>query len=165
MTVAGAAVIAVSLVLGLSTTCCVGQILFSGPQQVTINEELPSGSLVATYSTRDTLARPVTLSVDQVDDYKYFNVLQNGELQTTSERLDRETRTVYKCTLRARNTAGDSKTHSVQVSLRDVNDNSPKFSVRLSSVVVLEDAAVGDFIFQANASDPDEVSTVITNNN
>ncbi|XP_065192145.1 uncharacterized protein LOC135823227 isoform X2 [Sycon ciliatum] len=158
MTVAGAAVIAVSLVLGLSTTCCVGQILFSGPQQVTINEELPSGSLVATYSTRDTLARPVTLSVDQVDDYKYFNVLQNGELQTTSERLDRETRTVYKCTLRARNTAGDSKTHSVQVSLRDVNDNSPKFSVRLSSVVVLEDAAVGDFIFQANASDPDEVA-------
>ena len=91
---------------------------------------------------------------------------------TSSGLLDREKQAVYAFTVQAKD-GGDpalSATASVQISLRDVNDNAPVFTPKVYNEVIAEEANLGTPVVVLTASDADEgenarISYVISSGN
>ena len=142
--------------MAVLASVCSGTISFSGQNQATIDEESPNGTLVTTLLVDDLSGLVVTLTLQRSYDYALFSIDGTGTLRVAG-RLDREVREVYRCTVVGRNTNGDESTYSVQVNVRDINDNAPMFPQASSTVFILEDAAVGSVVFAARATDADLV--------
>lgn len=145
---------------------CDGAISFNGPSQASINEERPNGTLVLTLQVDD-LSGTTTFSLDHsLPDCALFSAIaDNSGLLPSVElrvagRLDREARTQYRCRVIARNAQGDSGTRDLTINLIDINDNAPTFASRSATAVVLENAPLGTIVYNATATDADQVSQI-----
>ncbi|KAG7471220.1 hypothetical protein MATL_G00122070 [Megalops atlanticus] len=89
-----------------------------------------------------------------------FHLDSSSGALSTSRPLDRERKARYALTVVARDhgTPSLSSTTTVEVTVLDVNDNSPRFESGSYTVEIPEDAAVGSLVLEVTASDEDEGS-------
>lgn len=80
-----------------------------------------------------------------------------GELTTISS-LNRETKTDYTLTVTASDSglSPNSATVKVMVTVIDINDNTPAFTLTSYSSVILENSANGTFVSKVSATDSDD---------
>ncbi|KAK3099557.1 hypothetical protein FSP39_006219 [Pinctada imbricata] len=93
-----------------------------------------------------------------------FNIdAVSGRIKTAS-RLDRENHQHYSLVIKATDQGEIPLTGSttVRITLKDINDNEPKFS-QIFSAQVPEDASVGSFVIQVTSSDADIGENARTN--
>ncbi|MCL4120197.1 UNVERIFIED_CONTAM: hypothetical protein GTU68_016617 [Idotea baltica] len=102
------------------------------------------------------------ISVDKVnyaiisgDPDKVFSIDQHTGLIRTVKRIDREQTDIYflEAVATTSSTYGNTK---VNVTVKDVNDNPPKFPVRKATAYVAENWPVGHQVYLAKAHDPDD---------
>ena len=74
---------------------------------------------------------------------------------STAEALDRETVDKYMLTVRATDGGGRSCTSQVYITLSDVNDNAPVFTMSSYQVMIPEDAQVNTLLTRMTAIDSD----------
>ena len=87
-----------------------------------------------------------------------FNLAISGAITLIGE-LDYETKERFNLTVKASDGATDSPKHGfafVIVAVIDINDNAPVFDKSSYSVSLLENATLGSFVIQVNATDPDK---------
>ncbi|XP_036379751.1 protocadherin-16-like [Megalops cyprinoides] len=87
-----------------------------------------------------------------------FHLDSSSGVLSTSRPLDRESRHSYTLTVVAQDQGAPplSSTATVEVSVLDVNDNSPRFERNSYTIDVSEDAAVGTLVLEVTATDEDE---------
>jgi protocadherin Fat 4 len=86
-----------------------------------------------------------------------FRVTADGEIQTTSVPLDRETKSSYTLTIQAtdRGIPQKSATVLLQITVTDANDNNPTFSAKTYASTVSEEAVIGTTVLTVTATDLD----------
>ena len=131
------------------------------PYTASVPENLPVRSTVFNVVVTDEDSGQngeVTLSIDPVTDPDdIFGIYQNGTV-FLQRSLDRETRHFYRLTIVARDNGIPDpffSNASLNISVTDVNDNTPLFLNDLNVTTVNEDIAVGTTIFTVSAEDPD----------
>ncbi|XP_051869379.1 protocadherin-10-like [Pristis pectinata] len=89
--------------------------------------------------------------------FKIQSYLNNHYKLTTTRMLDRETTPIYNIPVIAWDSGSPplSTNKTMQISVSDVNDNTPRFSQSSYSVYVMENNAPGASIFTLTAFDPD----------
>ncbi|TRY65999.1 hypothetical protein DNTS_003779, partial [Danionella cerebrum] len=94
------------------------------------------------------------------DHFGDFHLDKKSGVLSTSRPLDRESRDKYILTLEARDQGVPSLTSTVvlDITVLDLNDNSPVFPSSIYSVEVPEDAPEGSLVLEVSASDKDEGS-------
>ncbi|XP_026137609.1 protocadherin-16-like [Carassius auratus] len=94
------------------------------------------------------------------DHFGDFHLDRKSGVLSTSRSLDRESRAKYTLTVEAQDQGIPSLTSSVtlDISVLDLNDNSPVFPSSSYSVEVSEDASEGSPVLEVSASDKDEGS-------
>ncbi|KAG7484455.1 hypothetical protein MATL_G00049540 [Megalops atlanticus] len=87
-----------------------------------------------------------------------FHLDSSSGVLSTSKPLDRESRHSYTLTVVAQDHGAPplSSTATVEVTVLDVNDNSPRFERSSYTIDVSEDAAVGTPVLEVTATDEDE---------
>ncbi|XP_078087841.1 LOW QUALITY PROTEIN: uncharacterized protein LOC144505608 [Mustelus asterias] len=75
----------------------------------------------------------------------------------TNDMLDRETNSIYNITILASDSGSPplSTNKTIQISVSDTNDNTPRFTSPMDTVYVMENNAPGASIFAVTAFDPD----------
>ena len=98
----------------------------------------------------------VVYSIVQGDDGKEFRVNKNGEIYT-SEELDREKKSSYFLTVQANDQGhpSQSSTAFVNITVTDVNDESPNFTLSKYKVPVSEGSLIGTTVLMLSAMDKD----------
>ncbi|XP_056330520.1 protocadherin-16 [Danio aesculapii] len=94
------------------------------------------------------------------DHFGDFHLHKKSGVLSTSRPLDRESRAKYTLTVEAQDQGIPSLTSTVtlDISVLDLNDNSPVFPSSSYSVEVSEDASAGSLVLEVSASDKDEGS-------
>ncbi|XP_061729707.1 protein dachsous [Cydia pomonella] len=112
------------------------------------------GTLKATVAERGKQPR---YSIISGDPERHFTVEPLTGAIRTAGPLDRETRASYLLNVKAAsgNSASFDQTQ-VQITLEDVNDNTPEFGTSSVRVSVAESAVVGSVVYAARATDEDE---------
>jgi protocadherin Fat 1/2/3 len=120
-----------------------------------IQEDEPAGGVIATLKARH--ADPLSYALipgmtNSSNKWPTFAVNDQGEIRLLRS-LDRERTPAYSLTLRAQTRTKPPLVDyvTVQVQLRDINDNAPKFESRPYTATVLENAPVGTDIIQVEA--------------
>lgn len=97
-----------------------------------------------------------------VTDTKDFSVDKSSGILFVSNNLDRERQDLYELKIRATDGGGRGPNYPplysealVRISIDDINDNTPKFSLPSYSVKVREDIPKGSVVAVVTASDPD----------
>ncbi|KAJ8918140.1 hypothetical protein NQ315_011597 [Exocentrus adspersus] len=98
-----------------------------------------------------------------VTDTKDFRVDKTTGVLTVSNNLDREKQDLYELRIRATDSGGGKGSDNlplysealVRISVDDINDNAPKFSLPNYSVKIREDIPKGTVVAVVTASDPD----------
>lgn len=87
-----------------------------------------------------------------------FHLDENTGILKTSRRLDRETQSKYQLTafVQDRDHSGWECHSLIEISITDVNDESPTFSMESYSVFIPEDADVGTLVTKVFATDRDK---------
>ncbi|KAL3276610.1 hypothetical protein HHI36_011982, partial [Cryptolaemus montrouzieri] len=95
-------------------------------------------------------------------DTKDFSVDKTTGVLTVSNNLDRERQDLYELHIRATDGGGKGQDNPalssealVRISIDDINDNAPKFSLSSYSVKIREDVPKGSVVAVVTASDPD----------
>lgn len=96
----------------------------------------------------------IEYSIVYGDPSSNFAIDANTGLISTLTRIDREVTTLFTLTVVARSGLAFGKT-MVNISVLDMNDNAPEFAHELDGVMLLENAAVGQEVYQARARDKD----------
>ncbi|RVE67603.1 hypothetical protein OJAV_G00104590 [Oryzias javanicus] len=118
-------------------------------------ENVPPGTVIGTVSaTTVDLNSNISYLITSGDQRGLFAVSGAGQI-TASSLIDREERGFYqlKVVARAGEITGEA---SVNITVRDLNDNAPRFLHAAEHVSAVENWSTGHVIFQAKASDPDE---------
>lgn len=118
-------------------------------------ENVPVGTVVGTVSaTTVDLNTNISYLITAGDHRGLFTLNGAGQI-TTSSQVDREEQGFYqlKVVARAGEITGEA---SVNVTVKDLNDNSPHFIHAMEHVSAVENWSTGHVIFQARAADPDE---------
>lgn len=120
-----------------------------------IQEDEPAGGVIATLKARhaDQLSYALIPGMtNSSNKWPTFAVNDQGEIRLLRS-LDRERTPAYTLTLRAQTRTKPPLVDyvTVQVQLRDINDNAPKFESRPYTATVLENAPVGTNIIQVEA--------------
>lgn len=88
-----------------------------------------------------------------------FNITTDSGKVTLVKGLDREKKENYTLVIQASDSAPSpfelTKSHTVVVTVLDVNDNSPKFGATVKDYVVDETAPAGSVLFNLDATDAD----------
>uniref|UniRef100_A0A673NB94 Protocadherin-16 n=1 Tax=Sinocyclocheilus rhinocerous TaxID=307959 RepID=A0A673NB94_9TELE len=94
------------------------------------------------------------------DHFGDFHLDRKSGVLSTSRPLDRESKAKYTLTVEAQDQGMPSLTSTVtlDISVLDLNDNSPVFPSSSYSVEVSEDASEGSLVLEVSASDKDEGS-------
>uniref|UniRef100_A0A8C9VBP1 Protocadherin-16 n=1 Tax=Scleropages formosus TaxID=113540 RepID=A0A8C9VBP1_SCLFO len=89
-----------------------------------------------------------------------FHLDSRSGVLATSRPLDQESRSKYMLTVVAQDHGSPSLsgTATVEVTILDVNDNSPKFEQSSYTVEIPEDASVGSLVLEVTATDEDQGS-------
>ncbi|KAJ8298114.1 hypothetical protein KUTeg_024645 [Tegillarca granosa] len=106
-------------------------------------------------ATTPDLQTPITYSIIGGDSEQVFAINQNSGQITTRTKLDREVKQHYRLLVLA-NGGGKYSDIYVNVTVQDLNDNSPSFPMPTAEATVVENWSVGHEIFLASAVDLDE---------
>lgn len=90
-----------------------------------------------------------------VTDTRDFSVDPNTGVLIVSAPLDRERQGLYELRIRAQDNGGLYADALVRVTIDDINDNTPRFSLPTFNVKVREDVPLGTVVAIVNAVDPD----------
>lgn len=101
-----------------------------------------------------TTSMPIEYSIVYGDPAGCFAIEEQTGLIKTATRIDREITTSFVLTVVARSGLAYAKT-TVNVVVLDLNDNAPVFVRERDDVLLLENAAVGQEVYQARARDKD----------
>ncbi|XP_065836705.1 protocadherin-16-like [Oscarella lobularis] len=121
-------------------------------------DEGPGRAFVSGLTIKDGDPNDV-VSVKLMGGFGDFIVQHQGSdfyLLKIAKDLDRETRNRYRLTVNASDQGGQSSTWSVDVTVRDVNDNAPSFVGGPFAGSVSESARPGTVVTSVSADDPDE---------
>ncbi|OCT88214.1 protocadherin Fat 2 [Xenopus laevis] len=124
----------------------------------TVSEDAPPGLFITKISAKDSDAEnnaQLSYALYGLGDNLFRLDPNTGEL-TSLAPLDREQRSSYKLVAKATDGGGLSCQVDVMLSLQDVNDNSPVFSMIHYSVTVFDNTTVKTPIVVVSARDPDE---------
>ncbi|XP_041845590.1 protocadherin alpha-3-like isoform X2 [Melanotaenia boesemani] len=130
-----------------------------------ISESSPSGERFLLPQAVDADAGSNSVKTYKLSTNEYFSLdVQSAEEHSVSaelvllKTLDREKHAHIKLTLTAVDGGKPPNTGTVQININvlDVNDNTPSFSKTLYKARVNENAPVGSFVIQVNATDLDE---------
>ncbi|XP_012939635.1 cadherin EGF LAG seven-pass G-type receptor 1 [Aplysia californica] len=126
-----------------------------------VNEDITTGSSVLQVQAEDRDSGEnarLKYSFVNVSQSFPFEIESGSGLIKTSQLLDREKVAQYKFVVKAADGAPVpmSASVSVTISLRDINDNPPRFEARSYNTTVSEEAGVGDPVETVVAVDPDE---------
>lgn len=134
------------------------------PTTVTIPEDLAVGDNVTSVQATDA-------DSDLNGEVRYallggagrFRIDEETGVITVAAPLDREDQDEYKLEITARDQGHPSRstTTTLDVSVTDINDNSPIFSKQQYEVTVSEDATVGTDVLNVTAVDKDEGSNAV----
>ncbi|XP_029020737.1 protocadherin Fat 4 isoform X2 [Betta splendens] len=118
-------------------------------------ENVAAGTVVGTVSaTTVDLNTNMSYLITAGDHRGVFTLNSAGQI-TTSSPIDREEQGFYQLKVVAR--AGEITGEAlVNITVKDLNDNSPHFIHAMEHVSAVENWSTGHVIFQARASDPDE---------
>ncbi|KAJ0175823.1 hypothetical protein K1T71_008982 [Dendrolimus kikuchii] len=137
----------------------VGQALFDKPRyNFRVKEDVRTGTFVG--NLKATVAErgkpPVRYTIVSGDpDHRFTVEPMTGAIRTAGQ-LDRETTASYLLNVRASNGNPASYDQTqVQITLDDVNDNTPEFGTSSVRVSVAESASVGSVVYAARATDED----------
>ncbi|XP_021205801.2 protein dachsous isoform X1 [Bombyx mori] len=138
----------------------VGTALFDKPRyNFRVKEDIRIGAFVGSLkaTANDRGSQPVRYSIISGDIDRAFTVEPMTGAIRTVKILDRETRPSYQLNVKAStgNPANFDQTQ-VQITLEDVNDNTPDFGTSTVRVSVAESAAVGSVVYSARATDADD---------
>ncbi|KAL1116918.1 hypothetical protein AAG570_005387, partial [Ranatra chinensis] len=130
----------------------------NAPYSATIPEDAHVGTTVLVVSASDAdtgINAQITYSLSSETDHFSINP-DTGAIVTTSQ-LDRETTSGYLLSVTAKDngTPQLSDNTDVEITVTDVNDNAPKFSLNFYSVSVSEDVPIGTSVIQVSATDAD----------
>ena len=121
-----------------------------------ITENSPPGVYVTTVTATDA-DRGSNAAVDYSGNLKEFNVdSTTGVITTTSTVINREKSQVYTLIIIARDGGDRTDTAVVKISVRDVNDNAPKFTQSSYNVFLVEESSDDTPVLTVTAVDPDE---------
>ncbi|XP_075235036.1 fat-like cadherin-related tumor suppressor homolog [Lycorma delicatula] len=128
-----------------------------------VTENARNGTVIFRVNATDIdLGKNSEISYSMVTDTDDFKVDPNTGMIYVSAPLDREKQQLYELKIRASDCGGDStdpsSLHSdalVRVSIDDINDNPPTFSLSSYSVKAREDIPVGSVVAIVSATDPD----------
>ena len=127
--------------------------------QTIINEDVPVGAFIAHTKAQDddeADTRNTRLQYSITGDGAYmFNMHRKSGIIVTMRPLDRERKPEYHLTLRAEDGGGLFCTAEVYITLSDVNDNAPTFTMQQYTVAIPENAEVNTLLTRVSASDPD----------
>ncbi|XP_075045101.1 cadherin-8 [Mixophyes fleayi] len=136
----------------------------NGPYHATV----PEMSLVGTFVTKvvatdaddPVYGNSAKLVYSILEGQPYFSIEPHTAIiKTALSNMDREAREEYLVVIQAKDMGGHmgglSGTTTVTVTLTDVNDNPPKFSMSQYQFVVPEDIAIGDALGRVKANDRD----------
>lgn len=137
----------------------------NAPYSAMVFEDSPVGTTVLVVSAIDNdvgINAQITYSLNEesvngLSVHEPFAInAQTGAITTTAP-LDRETNSAYLLTVTAKDGGNPSlsDTTDVEISLTDVNDNSPAFKVPLYQASIPEDALIGTSVVQVSATDQD----------
>lgn len=96
----------------------------------------------------------VEYSIVYGDQFANFAIDERTGIVTTSTRIDREVTTSFTLSIVARSGLAFGKT-TVNIAVLDLNDNAPVIDRELDDVMLLENAAVGQEVYQASVRDKD----------
>ena len=136
-------------------------IFTTGHLQESILENEPKGhtiTRVQAFDADDGLNADLIYTLIEASDDLPFSIDKNTGILKTNAALDREKQSLYFFKIQAVD-QGDppkSATASVQITIRDVNDNAPIFKPKLYSEIVSEEAAPGTPVVSVTAVDRDE---------
>ena len=120
-----------------------------------VTENAVIGSSVMTVSATDGDAADTSLAYTlSGTNSAHFNVTSSGLIQTASE-IDYETVQGYSLTLTATDSANNTGTTTVIITVINAVDNNPVFTSASFSASVLEDSAPGTSVMRVTASDDD----------
>ncbi|KAM4721059.1 cadherin-8 [Rhinophrynus dorsalis] len=136
----------------------------NGPYHATVPEMSAVGTFVtkvtATDSDDPVYGNSAKLVYSILEGQPYFSIEPHTAIiKTALSNMDREAREEYLVVIQAKDMGGHmgglSGTTTVTVTLTDVNDNPPKFSMSQYQFVVPEDIALGDAVGRVKANDRD----------
>ena len=124
-------------------------------------ESDPIGHVIMRVQAYDADAGPnsaLLYTIINAPKYLPIEIDQHSGIMTTNKKLDRETHTRYAFKVEARDqgTPARSATATIEVKIRDVNDNAPIFSPRIYYEIVSEEAFPGTPVVTVTARDADE---------
>lgn len=137
----------------------------NAPYTASVFEDAPVGTTVLMVFASDNdvgLNAQITYSLNEgssngLGSNEPFSVhVQTGAIVTTAA-LDRETTSTFLLTVTAKDSGNPSlaDTTDVEISITDINDNSPQFDVPLYQATIAEDAFIGTSVLQISATDDD----------
>ena len=98
-----------------------------------------------------------------IDSTNYFKIDNlTGEITTTSVPIDHETHTNITLTVVAEDEEGFTDTATVELTVKDENDNAPILNQKTYIIELTENAEVGKIIDEIDSVDPDSSSNAIT---
>ena len=139
----------------------INSIVRSTDGTVHVEEEGPSESVVAIISASDSDLGNGGLVMCSISSNPYFQLEEDEEpakyILKTQVSMDREEREEYEVELQCSDRGEPRKRTSETIIIRvvDINDHVPEFWFDQYDVTLMEGNAVGTFIVQVNASDPD----------
>ncbi|ESO89125.1 hypothetical protein LOTGIDRAFT_154208 [Lottia gigantea] len=93
-------------------------------------------------------------------EYELFTIVENGSIYLKNASLDREKKSTYYLTIEALDTGGKRSTETIEVIVKDINDENPVFVKTEYTAILME----GDRYFTRDlvvqATDNDEVNTI-----
>ena len=100
--------------------------------------------------------QPVAYSrLMQHGDFDHFEIKGDGTIVSGEDSFDYETRPLYRMQFRARESDQLFSTCLVEIKVKDVNDNSPKFPTERYDGRILENSPEGTPVIRVHANDAD----------
>ncbi|CAG4999572.1 unnamed protein product [Parnassius apollo] len=136
----------------------VGSALFDKPRyNFRVREDVRSGTMVGNLKATAGGKQLVRYSIVSGDPDHHFSIEPHTGAIRTATQMDREVTSSYLLNVQAAN--GNPATYDqtqVQITLEDVNDNTPEFGTSSVKVSVAESAAIGSVVYAARATDEDD---------
>ncbi|XDV27362.1 hypothetical protein PO909_030904 [Leuciscus waleckii] len=135
-----------------------------GPYSASVPEMSPIGTCVTQITATDaddpTYGNSARIVYSILHGQPYFSVdPKTGVIRVALPNMDREVKEMYQVAIQAKDMGGQlgglAGTTTINITLRDVNDNPPRFSKSIFHLRVLESSPVGSSVGRVKAHDLD----------
>ena len=128
--------------------------------EATINEN-PESNVIYTAKATDAYGSDITFSLGRGSDPALSIDSSSGEV-TLSGDADSETQSAYKFILVATDTAGNSSSEKVVISVSDLDEVAPEITSADKAATIDENSGAGQVVYRATADDSADISAGVT---